>query len=97
MEFFCQHLVHAAAAASEAAHPPFERFLMRGMLFLNATLRSNTFRGTTPVHFRVSEAAQEQVRMLTGTLYKSKPVTMQTTDYTFASQHLPCSSDVRAL
>ena len=61
MEFFSQHLVHAAAAAAQAAHPPFERFLMRGMLFLNATLRSTTFRGTVPVHFRISEAAQQQV------------------------------------
>ena len=65
MEFFCQHLVHAAAAAAAASHPPFERFLMRGMLFLNATLRSSTFRGTAPVQFRVSEAAQQQVRMCT--------------------------------
>lgn len=60
MEFFCQQLVHAAAAAQGGA-PPFERFLMRGMLFLNATLRSSTFRGSAPVHFRLSEAAQEQV------------------------------------
>ena len=71
MEFFCQHLVHAAAAAAAASHPPFERFLMRGMLFLNATLRSSTFRGTAPVQFRVSEAAQQQVHMLAGTLCES--------------------------
>jgi hypothetical protein len=68
MEFFCQHLVHAAAATSEAAHPPFERFLMRGMLFLNATLRSTTFCGTVPVHFRINEAAQQQVFVLPSAL-----------------------------
>ena len=60
MDFFCQQLVRAASGEAT----PFDRFLIRGMLFLNATLRSNTFRGTAPVHFRVSEAAQEQVRVV---------------------------------
>lgn len=62
MEFFCQQLVHSAAAsAAQGGHPPFERFLIRGILFLSATLRSSTFHGSAPVHFRLSEAAQEQV------------------------------------
>jgi len=60
MEFFSQQLVRMAAGEA----PPFERFLIRGMLFLNATLRSNTFRGTAPVHFRLSEESAQQVGLL---------------------------------
>lgn len=60
MKFFSQQLVRMAAGEA----PPFERFLIRGMLFLNATLRGNTFRGTAPVHFRLSEESAQQVGLL---------------------------------
>lgn len=92
MNFFCQQLVRCAHGEA----PPFDRFLIRGMLFLNATLRSNTFRGTTHVHFRLSEESQQQVRragpssaILRGSTaaYKSGPVT-QLLQLLHISRHL---------
>ena len=50
--------------------PPFQHFIIRGMLFLNATLRSSNFRGAPPANFKLSAAAQEQVSLCCASLLK---------------------------